>query len=247
MKIKISVLLIAIASVALFFGSKGMIVQDSRYHLFADNRKFLGIPNAMDVLTNIFFLVPGFFGLREVMQSKEKLSPSTCWLWFFISILLISPGSALYHWSPDNFSLIWDRLPMSMGFMALYIALISEHINLRFQKYLSLSLMMGIFSVLAWAMTSDLRLYFIIQFSSFVTIPLVLILFPSRFTGKLWYLAALLFYGVAKWAESHDRQIFEMTNQLLSGHSLKHILASLGLLCLWWMIKTRETLHLKNT
>lgn len=236
---KLSVLIIAFVGMFIFFFTKPVIVQNPDYHQFIDQRTFLGIPNAFDVLTNVFFLLAGFFGIVEVLR-KSGLLTKKSWFWFFISIVLVAPGSAYYHWSPDNSTLIWDRLPMSMGFMALYIILLAEHINLKLQSFLVPALLVGISSVLVWALSSDLRFYFWIQFSSFITIPVILILFPSRFTHKHWYFVSLSFYGLAKWTEIKDKEIFFGTGEVISGHSLKHLLAAAGLLGLWWMIRVRK-------
>jgi hypothetical protein len=235
---KLSLIILSAAGMFLFFFSKPVIHQDPAYHQFIDTRSFFGIPNTMDVLTNIFFLLVGFAGVREVL--KDKMLVQKSWLVFFVSILLIAPGSAFYHWSPDNFTLIWDRLPMSLGFMALYVVLLSEHVSLKCEKFLPWALLLGISSVLVWVFTTDLRFYFWIQFSSFITIPMILLLYPSLYTHKIWYGWTLVFYGLAKWAEAKDQQIFQFTHECLSGHSLKHILAAIGLGCLLWMVKMRK-------
>lgn len=240
MKLRIPILILAMLIVAVFFIQKGVIVQVQSYHLFADNRTFLGIPNALDVLTNIAFFIVGLLGIRIVILKKNELPTFSSWLWFFISIFLIAPGSAYYHWAPDDHTLVWDRLPMSLGFMALYVALLTEHIDLKLEKFLPLALFLGVLSVVTWVVTSDLRFYFIIQFSSFLTIPIILLLFRSHFTHKIYYAGSLIAYALAKWTETNDRMIFEATNNLISGHSLKHLLAAFGLLLLWQMIRVRK-------
>lgn len=232
------IILVALLSLAFFF-TKPVIVQDPSYHNFADERSFLGIPNALDVLSNIFFLIVGILGIKEITGQK-LLETRKSWFWFFLSIILVAPGSAYYHLSPDNATLVWDRLPMSMGFMALYIILLSEHCSLKFERFLPLALFIGLISVLTWVVTSDLRFYFWIQFSSFVTIPIILLLFPSLYTKKSHYFIALVIYGAAKWAEVKDQEIYYASNETFSGHTLKHVLAALGLAVLWWMVKTRE-------
>jgi hypothetical protein len=232
------IVLVALSSFSFFF-TKPVITQDLTYHQFIDDRSFFGIPNAMDVLSNFFFLIAGILGVREILSQKSLLTRRS-WFWFFLSIILVAPGSAYYHLAPDNSTLVWDRLPMSMGFMALYTLLLSEHISLKFEKFLPLAVFTGFFSVLTWVVTTDLRFYFWIQFSSFVTIPIILLLFPSRFTRKYFYLIALLIYGAAKWAEVKDSEIFYATHEVMSGHTLKHILAAIGLTFLWWMVRTRE-------
>jgi hypothetical protein len=69
---------------------------------------------------------------------------------------------------------------------------------------------------------------------------MILVLFNSRFTKKRYYFLALLFYTLAKVTEVKDREIFEVSAGLVSGHTLKHILAAIGLALLCWMIKTRS-------
>jgi len=229
----------------LFFFMKPVIPQDPSYHMFADQRVMMGIPHAFDVLSNIFFLIVGYLGVMEVVGKKLLLTRKS-WIWFFLSIVLIAPGSAYYHWDPNNSTLVWDRLPMSMGFMALYVALLAEHVHLKFEKLLSLALFTGIISVIVWVVTTDLRFYFWVQFSSFVTIPIILIFFSSRYTHKIWFLYTLIFYGLAKFTEVKDHEIFLGTNQLVSGHTLKHILAAVGLAALWWMVKVRKEKSLET-
>lgn len=240
MKLRIILLLLAVMAITLFFMQKGVLIQDQAYHRFADSRAFIGIPNALDVLTNMGFVIVGVLGIQLVRKKRNELPTFSSWQWFFISILLIAPGSAYYHWSPNDQTLVWDRLPMSLGFMALYVALLSEHISFKFEKFISLALVLGLLSVITWVVTNDLRFYFIVQFSSFLTIPIILIFFRSHFSHKLYYAGALGAYGLAKWTEVKDREIFDFTNELISGHSLKHILAAFGLLLLWQMIRVRR-------
>jgi len=42
------------------------------------------------------------------------------WYSFFIGFFFVSIGSAYYHWRPNNWTLVWDRLPMTLGFMSIY-------------------------------------------------------------------------------------------------------------------------------
>jgi hypothetical protein len=50
----------------------------------------------------------------------------------------------------------------------------------------------------------------------------------------------LLFYGLAKLAEVLDGRIFELTLGLVSGHTLKHLLAALGVIVLVLPIFSRS-------
>jgi hypothetical protein len=238
-RVKTGLLIAAALGLFVFLFSKPPMPQIQSYHQFVDSRTLMGIPNAMDVLSNIFFLMVGLLGLKELLVKNDLVTRSS-WKWFFISIFLIAPGSAWYHLSPNDQTLVWDRLPMSMGFMALYIIILSEFVSLQSQKVLFPALALGIISVFTWVMFSDLRFYFWVQFSSFITIPLILVLFRSRFTHGGFYFLALGFYGLAKWTEVKDAEIFKMTNMLVSGHTLKHVLSAVGLSFLWLMLKVRS-------
>lgn len=237
-KLKFGLMIAAFVGSFFWMFSKPLIAQDLTYHAFVDVRTLWGIPNTQNVMTNIFFLLSGIWGLKVLAGNELKTKKS--WVWFFISIILVAPGSAFYHWEPNNSTLIWDRLPMSMGFMALYVVLLAEHISLKFEKYLYHALFIGLLSIAIWVVTTDLRFYFWIQFSSFLTIPMILFLFPSLYNKKHWYFITLVIYGLAKWVEVLDREIYLATNEIISGHALKHILAAMGLAALGWMVKTRS-------
>src|SRR2546427_1487 len=109
--------------------------QDPSYHCFADARPLLGVPNAFDVLSNVAFAAVGiaallFLGRRPdaFVDRRERLP----WLVLFAGVALTSVGSAWYHLAPDNARLVWDRLPMTLGFMGLFAALLAERVSVRF-------------------------------------------------------------------------------------------------------------------
>src|SRR5205823_8261116 len=102
------------------------IPQDVSYHSFADKRQFLGVPNFLNVVSNLPFLVVGLLGLRLVLgNGKDQqvfLNSVERWpyLVLFIGVTLTAFGSGYYHWAPDNDRLVWDRLPMAITFMAFF-------------------------------------------------------------------------------------------------------------------------------
>jgi hypothetical protein len=98
--------------------------------------------------------------------------------------------------------------------------------------------------VAAWVVSehqgaSDLRLYVLVQFLPMLLIPLILLLYPSRLTraGLLWTLLAL--YAAAKALEHFDTAVFEHLG-LLSGHTLKHLLAAGSLYGLLVALRLRQ-------
>lgn len=218
----------------------GPMPQDPAYHDFADKQIFLGVPNFLNVASNIPFLLVGIAGIAfRLGRNGSRVSAS--WSVFFLGAALIGVGSAYYHWTPDNATLVWDRLPMTLGFMGLFVALVSEHVNEWCERIMLFpALVVGAASVAWWHFADDLRLYVWVQLTPLVTLPLVIAMFPGRYTHRRYLLYGLGCYLLAKLAEIWDREIFALTANALSGHSLKHLLAALGLLFVYLMLRRRE-------
>ena len=216
------------------------IAQDPSYHAFADRRGLLGISSFLNVVTNLAFLAVGMAGISLCVRRRHGLGARWAWMACFTGVALVSLGSGYYHLAPDNSTLVWDRLPMSVGFMALSIAVLAEHVNLRLEKYLlAPAIVLGLASVITWHYTDDLRLYVLVQFLPLLLLPAVLLLFDSPYTHRGLLLLALAVYVIAKLAEHYDRAVFEMTGEIVSGHSLKHLLAALALFVVYGMLRHR--------
>ena len=211
------------------------VPQDPAYHRFADTRLLLGVPNALDVLSNVAFLFAGVVGLGRVLSRGRVVfvDARERWPWavFFTGLTLTALGSAWYHLAPDNARLVWDRLPMTVGFMGLFAAMLAERVGPRVGVVLVAPLLAaGAGSVLWWhwgelAGRGDLRPYGLVQFFPMLAIPLLAWLYPPRYThGGCWGLA-VLFYALAKGFELADAQVLALGN-LMSGHSLKHVMAA---------------------
>ncbi|MBI3778925.1 MAG: ceramidase domain-containing protein [Gammaproteobacteria bacterium] len=217
------------------------ITQDPEYHVFADRRGLLGIPNFLDVTTNLAFLAVGIAGIVLCASRWHGIGARWAWMACFTGVALVSLGSGYYHVAPDNDSLVWDRLPMSIGFMALSVAVLSEHVSLRLEKYLLVpAIALGIASVIYWHYTDDLRLYVLVQFLPLLLLPVVLLLFKSPYPHRGLLLPALAIYVVSKLAEHYDTAVFAATGNILSGHSLKHLLAAAALFVVYRMLRARK-------
>lgn len=214
--------------------------QNLAYHNFADARLIVNIPNMMDVITNFAFLLVGILGLIQVIKHREQFAPYS-WIVMFTGISLVSIGSAYYHWNPNNSTLVWDRLPMTIGFMGLFIALLTEYADRRIEKFLLVpAVLIGLISVIYWNYTDDLRFYYWVQLVPLLSIPTTMILFKRRHTHASYLLIALICYILAKMSESLDRQIFELLGENISGHSVKHIIAAIGIYYIVLMVKVRK-------
>jgi len=216
------------------------IAQDPAYHDFADHRGLLGIPNFLSVTSNLAFLAVGIAGIVLCARRREGIGARWAWLACFIGVTLVCFGSGYYHMNPNNDTLVWDRLPMSIGFMALSVAVLAEHVSLRLEKYLlAPTIVFGIASVIYWHYTDDLRLYVLVQFLPLIMLPAILLLFKSPYTHGALLFLALAIYVISKLAEHFDAAVFAVTGDAISGHSLKHLLAALSLLVIYWMLRRR--------
>ena len=227
------------------------IQQDEAYHHFADQRSLLGIANFMNVASNLPFLATGIAGLLFVNR-KSSLAYNTFlhrferwpYIVFFFGVMLTCFGSAYYHQSPNTERLMWDRLPMSIAFMSLLAAVISERINVRAGLVLLAPLVViGVGSVIYWHLSEqrgsgDLRPYVLVQFYSLLAIVLTAIMFPSRYTKGDAMLVTCGFYALAKVLELLDGQILSIGG-IVSGHSLKHIVAAIAVYWIFRMLKQR--------
>ena len=210
----------------------GPIVQDEAYHLFADQRTILGIPNFWDVMSNLPFLIIGLLGLRNLRPLIQK---NYLYGVLFVSMIVMGFGSAYYHLAPDTDTLFWDRLPMTFTFMSLFAIVLSEFIaDVTGKRWFIPLLIIGVASVLLWRYgpSHDLRLYAVVQFYPMIALPVVVICYTSAYTRVNAYWHLLLAYLVAKVFEHFDKQVFEILG-VISGHSLKHLAAGLGLYLLY--------------
>ena len=231
------------------------IPQPQSYHAFADDRTMLCVPNFLNVASNLPFFVVGVLGLwrlrrqdavgpdRPVLQAVERWP----FLVFFAGVLLTSFGSSYYHLAPGNDRLVWDRLPITVAFMGFFAGMIGERIGVRAGAWLLGPLVwLGFVSVLSWHLgerrgAGDLRLYGFVQFYPLLTIPLLIWLFPARYTHAGYVFVALGWYLLAKGLETHfvDHLIYS-AGRLVSGHTLKHLAAAAGAFWLFLMVKYRR-------
>ena len=209
------------------------------YHNFADKRSLVGIPNCLDVLSNLPFIAVGIGSLVWLALKSSRrafLLPEERWpyLVFFAGVTLTGFGSLWYHLAPGNSRLPWDLLPMTCSFVSMLAAVIMERISVRAGLILLLPmLVLGIGSVVWWYVSGDYRFYLFVQFCPPLLIATTIALFPPRYTGNIYLVIAFLFFVLAKLFEMFDRQIYAFTG-FVSGHSLKH--ATAGVACYWVLL-----------
>lgn len=252
MKSRAWVLVVAILAVIVIVFLFPAIRQNEAYHNFADHRTLLGIPNCLNTLSNLFFLFVGGFGMSFVLRKPletghEFIDPIERWPYFvfFLAVFLTAFGSAWYHLRPSDDRLLWDRLPLAFGFMALLSAILSERLDVKIGVRLLIPLLgIGGASVIYWDVTQsyghgDLRPYALVQFGSLLAILLLVALFHARYTRGADLIASLGIYGLAKILEVADRIIYGWGG-MVSGHTLKHVVAAISAYWILRMIMLRE-------
>lgn len=182
---ELGVLAVAAAAVAAL---PGRIPQPASYHAFAgDQRTWMGVPHAPNVLSNAAIALPGAAGLLHLWRGRHRRGPGSagggsgsaapalprgeaaCWAAAFCGMLAAGAGSARYHLQPTSATLAWDRAGMASAFAGLLAGAVAERrAPAAGLAVLPLALAAGLGSVLAWqageaAGAGDLRWYLLAQ------------------------------------------------------------------------------------
>jgi hypothetical protein len=231
------------------------VLQDPAYNHFADQRTFFGIPNFFDVISNAPLLLVGLLGLAFILLratlTSQRAFATDHEVWSYIALFtgvtLSGLGSAYYHLAPGDNRLVWDRLPMTVIFMSFFAATISERISTRTGLLLlPILLSVGIASIIYWHVTElrgsgDLRVYLDVQYYTTAAIPLIAILFPSRYTRGRIVFTVFAVYVFAKVFELLDGAVYSL-GHVVSGHVIKHIIAAVASLLILDMLRRRRPL-----
>jgi hypothetical protein len=224
--------------------------QPIAYHAFADRRSVLGIPAFLNVVSNVPFLLAGLYGLAVLhgpardafVDSRER----TAYVVFFCGAMLTAFGSAWYHAAPDNVRLVSDRLPMTLGFAGFAAAVLAERFSPEWgRRALWPLVLVGAGTVLFWHATEQAGRGDVIPYAAYQgwTVAVVLFAFAACPARRYSHGAALgwvvALYAAAKLAEGFDDVIYRSGN-IVSGHTLKHLLAAGAVLVVAGMLQRRS-------
>lgn len=227
------------------------IPQSNLYHAFADQRVIFSIPNFWNVVSNLPFAIVGIYGWLIIKKGalnqifEIRILPYL----FCFGILAVSFGSAYYHWMPNTQTLVLDRLPMTIGFMSLFTLITFDYCGDKVGKITFwLAHLIGIGSIIYWKMSEDygvgdLRPYILVQFFPIIVILVFLFFYPKMTMYKKNLLLAISFYALAKVFEHADKNIYEATHQLISGHTIKHLLSAVAIVFLIDIFKKWKNLQ----
>lgn len=196
-------------------------------HPFVDVRTLLGLPNAMDVLTNAPLALAGLGGLLVL---RRRILPAAThqavWV-FFAGLAATGLGSAWYHWAPDASGLVWDRLGMAVTFAGALAVAVAERVGqLQARRALWVVLPLAVFSAILPTSSGNVLPWAVLQFGGMAFIVWLALQRPAAGAIGIRLGALIGLYALAKVMELGDAAVFRATAETVSGHSLKHIVAA---------------------
>jgi hypothetical protein len=236
-------LLLATVLMALLALAGPAVLQPASFHDFADQRGWGAIPHAMDVLSNLPFAAWGVAGLWALARALrlgavERASAGLAGL-FFAGLVVTAGVSGYYHWQPDNAGLVWDRSGMVLAFAGLLGLAALQAAGRRAGTALAaVVLALGPVAVWVWATSGNLLPWGVLQIGGMGLILGLAGLSPVWEAPGLRIRWALVIgvYALAKALELADHAVFELTGQMVSGHSLKHLVASFAAWPVLWAL-----------
>jgi hypothetical protein len=236
---------IAATVVALVFP----ITRTPAFHHYADQRSCLGIPHIGDVLSNAPFVVVAVWAARRAQTVIARLA---C-----IAVAAIGVGSAAYHVAPADMTLAFDWGPIAIALMWMTAAVIEDRLGPRAGRIaLAVGAVLAVGSVVAWiagggtggivvdGIESDGRRgsvtpYGAVQALGIALPALIALVAPGRI-ARVPLLVAVLLFAVARLCAANDQQLLDAIG--ISGHSLKHVVASAAAACALGAITSRDAI-----
>ncbi|HVE88875.1 MAG TPA: hypothetical protein VNA44_04180 [Burkholderiaceae bacterium] len=224
------------------------VAQPQSFHDYADQRVWLGLPHAADVLSNLPFLAVGACGLHFALRGWHTMNRSAFadrhaaapYAVLFAGVALTAFGSAWYHAQPNDATLLWDRLPMALGFAGLAAGTLTDRAPQRLMQLLLAFVAVGAGTVLYWHASANLLPYLLMQ-AGFIAAALIATAWiKPRYTHSNRVYAATGLYAVAVIFERLDHQVYALLNGWISGHTMKHLFACAAILIILSMLRARE-------
>jgi hypothetical protein len=201
-------------------------------HPFADARVLWGIPNAMDVLTNLPFLLVSMAGLRALHRAP-RVQPATrqAAMVFFVGLGLTFFSSSFYHWAPEAWGLALDRAGMAVAFAGVLGLVAAQRVSLRAARWTwPTVLAAGLFAILLQRLAGVIAPWAVVQFGGMAVVLWACTQRAQPAALGIRWGVLIGIYAAAKLLELGDAWVFDAAQGWVSGHSLKHVVASLAAL-----------------
>ena len=227
----------------LSLGSWALNPMSAKSFSFADEFYFLGIPNGKNVLSCLWFILLGMYGLacrprfdlgREVLVSMALACASLVFMGAF---------GAWYHLDPNHLTRLCAHLAMALVVMNSAFALTSAQLPLKATWWIfGTSQLIAITTAMYEYMYDDKR--HLLMSKVFL---LLLILFSFVRIWKVNYskylIRCLILFILSFICDFYDAEICRFSAYLISGHTIQHLLwtiAGLSLLKFFIVIKPSE-------
>lgn len=210
------------------------------YHAFADARGWGHLPFAADVLSNLAFAIVGALGLRSLARSAglalaHAAAQVAASLVLCLGLLFTAVVSGVYHLHPDDAGLALDRMGMAWVFTGVMGVAVANRVSDRaaWTAMALLAVLAPAAAAVAWVANNAMP-WAVVQFGGLFVLAGLAALPARQGQTALPLVALLVGYAVAKVAEMSDQWVFDLTAGLVSGHTLKHVLAA----CAVWPVLT---------
>jgi hypothetical protein len=218
------------------------IAQNPKYHLFADQRIWLGVPRAADVFSNLAFVAVGLFGAIILLLPHgahlRKATAASLWC-VAVGFVLTGIGSAWYHLQPNDATLVWDRLPMTLVLAGVISAAVAERLGENIAiAALAVLVVAGVVSVMYWRSSGNLTPYAVLQFGGIAALLALLALTRGSDDPFAWWWI-VGWYCFAKVAELMDQNVWEATGGIVAGHTIKHLAAAAAGAAMFYPLRNR--------
>ncbi len=236
-------LLLAVAALAALAALLPATGLPAGYHDFADQRTLLGLPHALDVLSNLPFAVMGAWGLwwlRRVPLDRLGTAQRGLAVLFFVGLMATAFCSSSYHLDPHDAGLCIDRVGMSLAFAGLLGLAAADRIGTRAGVALAalVAVAAPATALVAW-LGGNMTPWAVLQGGGLVLLAALALRRPQPRALGFSIIGVIAFYAVAKALELADAPVFALTQQLISGHSAKHLVAALAA---WPVVRALQSL-----
>ena len=201
----------------------------------------MGIPFTFDVLSNLPLALWGAVGVWLAWAvaaggrgaSNTSRAQGRHAMLFFAGLILTAACSAWYHLNPGDAGLAIDRCGMVMAFAGLLGLASGGRVSACAGACLAvLVMLLGPLTVAVWSLTGNVMPWLVLQFGGLLLILWMACLQPRSDALPVRWFMVIAFYVLAKCLELSDHQVYELAGHAVSGHSLKHLIAS----CAAWPV-----------
>lgn len=211
------------------FDVHGLVRDAENNHPFADARTLWGVPNALDVLSNVPFVLAGLWGAWCLRAWRTAGSAALRVL--SAGLLCTGFGSAWYHLAPDAAGLLVDRLGISLALAGTLGLAWAERVDSASAASFTAAVMALAITSAAWVFFFDNPVpWVVVQFAGVGTLALCAWRTPLPGAAPVPWVPVIAAYALAKVLEGHDTAVFLVTGGWVSGHTLKHLAAAAAVL-----------------